>query len=152
MSYVVEVEQKLRDVLQENLTDLNRNRRGSGKDFVFTDKPDLNTKKPYLLISILDNQKSGYSLGSTDTEYLQRIQVSIRVGKTNSFEIDNTQRSSGYTKKYLSERCDEIVQDKISELQIDDDVFNIRPDSDNPQSPGNVTATANDYILFKRRK
>jgi len=155
MTFTVEVEKQLKQTLQRELTDPNNNRRGSDQDFVFTEKPGNYDKTPYILISLLDNQKEGFSIGKTDRFHRHRIQVAVRVGKDNKFDIDgdNELESQGYIKNYWAERCDEIVQDNQSDFRnLGDDIYSLLPDSSNPQTTGNLTGTVNQYSLRRRRK
>jgi len=153
MTYTVEVEEELKDLIQEEVTDPNKDRRGENGQFVFTEKPNNSTRSPYILISLLDNQKTQFSVGKTDSLYRHRIQVSIRVGKTNSFEVNGAERKQGYVKNFLAERIDEIVQDNQSRFRnLGEDIYSLLPDSANPNSPDNMTQTSNDYILLRRRK
>jgi len=153
MTYTVEVESELQDLLQEKITDPNKNRRSKNGQFVFTEKPDTSSRNPYILISLLDNQKTQFSVGATDSLYRHRIQVTVRVGKTNEYEINGKSRKQGYVKNYLAERIDEIVQDNQSRFRnLGEDIYSLLPDSANPNSPGNMTQVSNDLILLRRRK
>jgi len=153
MTFTVEVENELQELISEELTDPNKSRRNSGGEFVKTEKPGTNTKYPYILVSLLDNQKTGFSVGSTDRFHRHRIQVTIRVGKTNEFEVNGEKRKQGYVKNFLAERIDEIVQDNQSRFRnLGDDIYSLLHDSSNPNSPGSTVQTSNDYILRRRRK
>lgn len=153
MTYNVEVEEKLQEVLEDNLTDPNKDRRNKGGQFVFTDSQNVSGSYPYILITLLDNQKTGFGIGLTDSRYDARIQVTIRVGKTNKFHVNGDLREQGYVKNFLAERIDEIVQDNQDKFRgLGEDIFLMLPDSSNPNSPGNSTQVSNDYILERRRK
>jgi len=153
MTFTVEVENELQELISEELTDPNKSRRNNNGKFVFTEKPNTSTRHPYILVSLLDNQKTGFSVGSTDRFHRHRIQVTIRVGKTNKFEVNGEKRKQGYVKNYLAERIDEIVQDNQSRFRnLGDDIYSLLPDSSNPNSPVNTVQTSNDYILRRRRK
>ncbi len=154
MTKTVEVEQELASVLRENLTDPNNERRSNDGAWIFTGKPSNNASFPYILISQLDNQKTGFSIGSTDRFHRHRLQVSIRTGKKTEFDVDgdNEPEGSGYVRSWIAERCDEIVQDNQSRFRdLGDDIYSLLPDSSNPSSPGNTQQTSNDYILRRRR-
>jgi len=146
----VEVEQALKELLQDNLQDPNPNRTGN---WVFTEKPKTTNRYPYIIISLLDAQKTGFSIGQTDREHRQRIQASVRVKQKNEYEIEGETRGAGYVKWWIAERMDEIVQDNQSKFRdLGDDIYYVLPDSSNPGSPGDTRQTSNDYILFRRRK
>jgi len=152
MTKAVEVREKLADVLQENLTDPNKNRRTRDGDFVFTDVPDTHNTFPRLIVSLLDAQKEGYGLGNFDHLNRRRIQVSIQLGKENKFDIDGDDEleTAGYTKMWLAEEIDSIVQNNQNEFRgLGDDVFQLAPDSDNPTNPEGTSQVSNDYILLK---
>ena len=46
MTYNVEVEEKLQEVLEDNLTDPNKDRRNKGGRFVFTDSQNVSGSYP----------------------------------------------------------------------------------------------------------
>jgi len=154
MSKAVEVREKLAEVLQSNLTDPNTERKNRDGDFVFTDLPDTHNTFPRLIVQLVDGQKTPYSLGSNDYKHQRRIQVTIQVGKENKFDIDgdNELETAGYTKHWLGEEVDSIVQNNQDTiLSPGDDNFIIKPDSDNPTSPSGTTQISNDFILLKKR-
>lgn len=153
MTKTVEVENELEDLLNEELTDLNKDRRDRGGNIVKKrSKPMTDNEFPRIIVNLLDNQKTGLSVGKTDRFHRHRIQVSVQVGDSNEFEINGTKRGSGFVKNWLAERCDEIVQNNQSRFRdLGDDIYSLLPDSSNPTSPGNTRQTSNDYILRRRR-
>ena len=150
MTKTSEIEDELQSLFQEELSDPNPNR--SNQDWVFTEKPKTTTRYPYIIISLLDVQKSGYSVGSTDREHLHRIQASIRMKENTEYVINGEDKGSGFVKWFLSEEMDSLVQNNQDRFRdLGDDIFNILPDSGNPVSPGNTKQVSNDYILYRRR-
>lgn len=155
MTKTVEVEQELKDLLSEQITDPNQKRRTNNQQFVFSEKPNTNSKYPYILVSLQEPQKQNLSIGKTDQFHRHRIQVAVRVNKKNEFDIDDgtdKTRSAGYTRNWLAERIDEIIQNNQSRFRdLGDDIYSILPDSGNPQTSGNTNGTVNDYILRRSR-
>lgn len=157
MTKSVEVWEKLVDLLQENLVDPNKERRKEDQQFVFKSTDQAKSKFPRIIVKLLDNQKTGLSVGSTDRFHRKRLQVSVQVGNKNKFDIpegDKKDELKGatYTKEWMAERCDEIVQNNQSSFrELGDDIYSLLPDSDNPASPGNTKQTSCDYILRRRR-
>lgn len=153
MTKTVEIKTELEDLLNEELTDPNNERRDRGGNIVKKNsKPITDNEFPRIIVSLLDNQKTGFSVGATDRFHRHRIQVSVQVGDSNEFKINGELRGSGYTKNWLAERCDEIVQENQSRFRnLGDDIYSVLPDSSNPASPGNTRQTSNDYILRRRR-
>ncbi len=152
MTKTVEVEKELQELLIEKLEDPNNERTS---DWIFTDKPDTHNQFPRLIISLLDAQKTGFSLNSTDRFHRQRVQVSVQVGDNNKFDVDGDGEieGAGYVKWWIAERCDEIVQANQDRFRdLGDDIYSLLPDSANPSSPGNTRQTSCDYILRRRRQ
>lgn len=155
MTKTVEVEQELENLISEEITDPNQTRRKDNQQFVFTEKPNINSKYPYILISLQDPQKQNLSIGKTNQFHRHRIQVAVRVNKKNEFNINdgtNNVRGAGYTRNWLAERIDEVIQNNQSRFRnLGDDIYSILPDSGNPQTSGNTNGTVNDYILRRTR-
>jgi hypothetical protein len=146
MTYLVEYEQELQEVIKDNLEDPNTER----NEIAVKTGQETGNRFPWIQINFLDNQKDSYSLGTTDQLNNQRIQVSVQVKQKAQYVIDNENKSAGYTKKYLAERIDEIVQANQQRFEnLGNDFFTLLPDSDNPVSPGNTRQTVNQYILRK---
>lgn len=150
MTYTVEVRDKLAELIEENLTDPNQNRNDL---YVTTDTDQTSNRYPQIIVQLLDNQKTGFTLGNSTRFHRHRIQVTVRLKNTNKFELpiyDDVQ-GAGTVKSFLGERIDEIVQNNQDELLLGEDIFTLQPDSSNPTTPSGTKQVNNDYILRRKR-
>lgn len=150
MTYTVQVRDKLAELIEENLDDPNQDRNDL---YVTTDTDQTSNRYPQVIVNLLDNQKTGFTLGNSTRFHRHRIQVTVRLKNTNKYEIpiyDDLQ-SAGTIKSYLGERIDEIVQNNQDELLLGEDIFTLQPDSSNPSSPGGTKQVSCDYILRRKR-
>lgn len=150
MTYTVEVRDKLAELIEENLDDPNRDRNHL---FVTTDSDQTSNRYPQVIVTLLDNQKTGFTLGDSTRFHRHRIQVTVRLKNTNEYKIPiyDERQSAETIKSYLGERIDEIVQNNQDELLLGEDIFTLQPDSSNPQTPSGTKQVNNDYILRRKR-
>ena len=146
MTKIVEYEKELQELIEDKVTDPNQER----NDLAVKTGQETGNRFPWIQINILDNQKDSFSLGTTDQLNNQRFQVSVQVKQKSEYVINGEKRSAGYTKKWLSEEIDEIVQANQQRFKdLGHDFFTLLPSNDNPVSPGNTRQTVNEYILRK---
>jgi len=144
MTKIVEYENELQQLIKDKVTDPNTER----NELSVKTGQETGNRFPWIQINALDNQKDSYSLGTTDQLNNQRFQVSVQVKQKAEYVINGEKKSAGYTKKFLSEEIDEVVQANQQRFEnLGNDFFTLLPDSDNPVSPGNTRQTVNQYIL-----
>jgi len=150
MTYTVKVRDKLVELIKDNLVDPRTTRNDLP---VETDTDKTNNRYPYIIVQLLDNQKTGFTLGNSTRFHRHRIQVTVRLKNTNKYEIPiyDEPQSAGTVKSYLGERIDEIVQNNQDQLLLGEDIFTLQPDSSNPQTPSGTKQVNNDYILRRKR-
>jgi len=150
MTYTVKVRDELRDLIKKKLSDPNLNRNDLP---VTTDTDTTQNRYPYVIVQLLDNQKTGFTFGNKTRFHRHRIQVTVRLKNTNEYEIDiyDEPQSAGTVKSYLGERIDELVQNNQQRLLLGEDIFTLQPDSSNPQTPSGTKQVNNDYILRRKR-
>lgn len=152
MVKTVDVVQQIRDTLDSNLEDPNKNRT---TEWVFANEvPETHSQFPRIIVEVQDAQKNGFSIGSTQRFHRQRIQASIQVDKTNKWDVNNDgiPEPSQYVKLWLAERCDKIIQDNQADFRnLGTEIHSVLPDSSNPIAPKGVNQVNNDYILRRNK-
>jgi len=100
------------NLLRNNLTDLNENRKAAGQNWIFADFPRLDARMPRIGVFLIDAPATSGGLG-TQKIVKCRIQIVIVMKKGLKFDIDGDGEGENHedVADYLAEQVMDVLQD-----------------------------------------
>lgn len=131
MTSLYDIRTKIKEIIQNNVTDLNISRRRDGRDWVHTDFPRFDSEKPRIGIVTVSAPSPALAVNTTQRRQEADFQISILVDTNNKFINPDTNRymNADETLEWFSEKLfpllnansDIIALDKVHWCVIDDE-------------------------------
>ena len=111
MTTLYDVKTKIKEIIENNITDLNTYRRRDSKSWVHTDFPRFDSQKPRIGIINVNAPAESLAVNTTKRRQSPNLQLSFLVDSNNTFVNPDTNKymNADETLEYLSEKVIDLI-------------------------------------------
>lgn len=110
MTNPFDVIEKVKDLIQDNITDVNSSRRAKEGKWVHTDWPRLDAQSPRVAVFLVSAPSEGVGIGYHERRQTMRFQVSVFVRGINNYQHPDEPDKLCNAEKIANWLCNEIVE------------------------------------------